>query len=307
MIIFKEYVDDLRIKFQRIAKVINEKEIQYGYQFVCGRDNEEVTVSVYYNKKHQFRMVWPQNKNTLCLDLMAELGVKADGDTKIRTLTFDGFDKLDDFQNVWAGSDESGKGDFFGPLVVAAVVVNKDKARYLQQAGVKDCKELTDAKTLELEQVIFDNVLAYSVLELLPEVYNKRYAEEKNLNVLNAKGHFNAIKNVFTKVPEAEGALIDQFLKNDFLINNLQKAFPDKKFYQRPRAENNMAVAAASVLARARFLHSMQDLAKLAGVIELPKGSGVVQANVAKQIAEKFGKDILHKFVKTHFVTYKEI
>lgn len=293
MIIFKEFVDDLRIKFQKIATVTAEKEISYGHQLTCERDGERALVSVYYNKKNQFRIVWPTNKNQLCLDLMAEVGVLANRD--------------EDFNNIWAGSDESGKGDFFGPLVVAAVVLNKEIATELLLAGVKDCKEMTDKKVLELEPFVIEKALAFSVLELTPKQYNYRYTQLKNLNTLNASVHFHALKDVLEQVPEAEGALIDQFLNTDIIIRELHKIFPEKKFLQRPKAEENTAVAAASLLARARFLHSMDLLAKKAGLNSLPKGSGPVQAGVAREISNKFGKDILVKFVKTHFSTYKDI
>jgi len=288
MIIFKEYIDDLKIKFSEIAKLDSEKNIQYGYQLVYSKGDERVIVSIYYNSKNQFRIVWPKNKNQLCFDLMNKVGSLSSVD----------------FDNIWAGSDESGKGDFFGPLVVSAVVVDKKIAADLQLEGVRDCKQLTDKKILELEHVIMKKVLAFSVLELLPQYYNQRYAQVGNLNTLNASGHFHALKEVLCKVPLAEGALVDQFLNTDIILQELKKIFPQKKFLQRPRAEDNTAVAAASVLARARFLHSMDKLAKDAGVDALPKGSGVSQANVAKDIAQRLGIDSLSKFVKKHFSTY---
>ena len=305
MLVFKEYIDDIRIKLQQVAEVASEKDIQYGHQLVFVRGEEKVTVSIYYNKKNQFRLVWPNSKNPLCIELMEHLGFSGQSaqeqGARIEDLG------LRDFKNCWAGSDESGKGDFFGPLVVAAVAVNNETANALTLAGVRDCKELTDKKVLELEAIIKEKALAYSVLELLPEQYNLRYAQLKNLNTLNASGHFHALKNVLTAVPQAEGALIDQFLKDDIILNELRKVFPGKRFMQRPRAEANVAVGAASVLARAQFVRSMDDLAQQAGVAELPKGSGPVQAAVAREIAAKFGKENLTKFVKTHFVTYKEV
>lgn len=312
MLVFKEYVDDIRIKLQQVAEVASEKDIQYGHQLVFVRGEEKVTVSVYYNKKNQFRIVWPNNKNSLCLELMEHLGFSGQSAQEQRARSEDqGLRSegqgLKDFKNCWAGSDESGKGDFFGPLVVAAVAVNNETANALTLAGVRDCKELTDAKVLELEAVIKEKALAYSVLELLPEQYNLRYAQLKNLNTLNASGHFHALKNVLTAVPQAEGALIDQFLKDDIILKELRKVFPGKRFMQRPRAEENIAVGAASVLARAQFIRSMEKLAEEAGVGTLPKGSGPVQAAVAREIAAKFGKESLMKFVKTHFVTYKEV
>ena len=305
MLVFKEYVDDIRIKLQQVAEVASEKDIQYGHQLVFVRGEEKVTVSVYYNKKNQFRLVWPNSKNSLCIELMEHLGFGGQSAQEQGARIEDS--GLKDFKDCWAGSDESGKGDFFGPLVVAAVAVNNETANALTLAGVRDCKELTDKKVLELETVIKEKALAYSVLELLPEQYNLRYAQLKNLNTLNASGHFHALKNVLTAVPQAEGALIDQFLKDDIILKELRKVFPGKRFMQRPRAEENIAVGAASVLARAQFIRSMEKLAEEAGVGPLPKGSGPVQATVAREIAAKFGKESLTKFVKTHFVTYKEV
>lgn len=305
MLVFKEYVDDIRIKLQQVAEVASEKDIQYGHQMVFVRGGEKVTLSMYYNKKNQFRLVWPNSKNPLCIELMEHLGFGGQPAQEQGARIEDS--GLRDFKNCWAGSDESGKGDFFGPLVVAAVVVDKEVANALTVAGVRDCKELTDKKVFELETVIKEKALTYSVLELLPEQYNQRYAQLKNLNTLNASGHFHALKNVLTEVPAAEGALIDQFLKDEIILKELSKVFPGKRFMQRPRAEANIAVGAASVLARAQFVRSMENLAQQAGVAELPKGSGPAQAAVAREIAEKFGKESLTKFVKTHFVTYREI
>jgi len=296
MIVFKEYVDDLRQKFLPVADIIGEKEIQYGWQFTLQRDGEKAVVKAYYNKKNQFHITWPTQQNQLVLDLMQRMGAVAVQSSPKA-----------DFKEIWAGSDESGKGDFFGPLVVAAVVVRNTLAQELQLVGVKDCKELTDKKVLELEPIIKEKAVSYKVLELLPEYYNQRYNQVKNLNTLNASGHFHALAQVLQAVPEAEGALIDQFLKDESLVRELRKQFPGKKFTQRPRAEEDIAVAAASVLARAQFLHTMEHLAEEAGEQELPKGSGPLQAAVARRIAARLGKESLPKFVKTHFVTYKNL
>ncbi|MCQ2363648.1 MAG: ribonuclease HIII, partial [Acidaminococcaceae bacterium] len=284
MIVFKEYVDDLRQKFLPLATIIGEKEIQYGWQFTLQRNGEKAVVKAYYNKKNQFHVTWPVTQNQLVLDLQQQLGaVKCHG--------------KNDFREIWAGSDESGKGDFFGPLVVAAVVVRRSLANDLLVAGVKDCKQLTDKKVLELEPLIKEKAVSYRVLELRPEYYNRRYSQVKNLNTLNASGHFHALTQVLQETPEAEGALIDQFMQDTSLIRELQEQFPGRKFLQRPRGEEDTAVAAASVLARAQFLHTMEQLAAEAGEQELPKGSGPLQAAVAKRIAARLGRDVLPKFV----------
>lgn len=78
-------------------------------------------------------------------------------------------------------------------------------------------------------------------------------------------------------------------------------------FKQQTKAESDLAVAAASVLARAKFLRSMEELALLAGEDELPKGGGDLATDCAKRIAERLGKEELNKFVKCHFANYSRI
>ena len=40
------------------------------------------------------------------------------------------------------GTDESGKGDFFGPLVIAGVLVDEKNAQHFLNLGIKDSKKL---------------------------------------------------------------------------------------------------------------------------------------------------------------------
>ena len=213
--------------------------------------------------------------------------------------------------SVWAGSDESGKGDSFGPLVVAAVVRDKERASALAAKGVKDSKAVSDRKALELEELIKDEALAYKVLELKPAYYNLRYkqlkAEGGTLNTLLASGHFNALAEVLKTAENCEGIIIDQFMTSEVLVEKLRQKFPNAEVEQTVRAEADTAVAAASVLARACFLRSMDELSKRAG-LPLPKGSSspTVQ-ETAVQICEKFGSDKLADFAKLHFVNIQRV
>ena len=212
---------------------------------------------------------------------------------------------------LWAGSDESGKGDFFGSLVVAATVVDSTTAAKLQAAGVKDCKLLTDKKILELEDVIKSTVVDYSVLELKPKIYNLRYeqvaAAGGKLNQLLGYGHVAALSQVLERQKDCHSALIDQFTQSTVNLKALQQRFPGCSVRQQPKAESNLAVAAASVLARARFLRTMDELAQQAGVGELPKGGGEQATACARRLAEKYGKDALREYVKLHFANYKRV
>ncbi len=296
---FSQYIDDVRYKILGVAEAIDkEKAVPYGYQFTLLENKEKVVLTIYNGKKGR-KYVWAGSNG--CLRNRLEHAVcgtdlkQTAGEKKYK---------------VWAGSDESGKGDFFGSLVVAAVVLDDGAAKKLEDAGVKDCKALTDKKITELEEVIMDSALAYSVLELKPAVYNYRYQQVKNtggnLNKLLGLGHIAALSEAISKRTDCEGALIDQFTPSDEVVNALKNKFPGIEFRQQPRAESNMAVAAASVLARAKFLRTMEALSNQAEM-ELPKGGSALATDAARLLAEKFGKDALNDYVKLHFANYQKI
>ena len=298
---FSAYLADLRDKLNSVAAVSEEKDIAYGHQFKVVQGSEKVVLTAYDGKKGR-RLVWGGATSELQNALQAAVEGK--------TVSFLAEENTE-WQGMWAGSDESGKGDFFGPLVVAAVIVDDTTAAKLQAAGVKDCKMLSDKKVLQLEDVIKENVVDSVVLELKPHIYNMRYeqvkAEGDNLNQLLGYGHVAALSQVLEKHLDCKGALIDQFTKSNVIIKSLQAKFPAMKFKQQPKAESDLAVAAASVLARAKFLRSMDELAVLAGEDELPKGGGDLATECAKRIAAKLGKEELRKFVKIHFANYQKV
>lgn len=301
---FARYLDEVRSKLQGAAAISGEKDINYGHQFTVISGSDKVVLSVYNGKKGR-RLVWGGADSALKGRLIELVEGKTNSflaDEAVQEAQFNG---------IWAGSDESGKGDFFGPLVVAAVVVDNTTADKLRAAGVKDCKLLSDKKILELEDVIKGCVIDSSVLELKPKVYNLRYsqmtASGENLNQLLSYGHIAALTQVLERQPKCSGALIDQFTKSNAIINTLKSRFPAMTFKQQPKAESDLAVAAASVLARARFLRSMDELALLAGEDVLPKGGGDAATSCAKKIADRLGKQALGDFVKLHFANYRRM
>lgn len=209
----------------------------------------------------------------------------------------------------WIGSDESGKGDFFGPLVAAAVYADEGIARTLLSAGIKDCKLLTDEKVLALEHSIKKNC-PHSVLELKPEAYNRLYAqfkaEKKNLNHLLAWAHSKAIEDVLSKKP-CETVITDKFGDDKFMQSRLSPLISGKKIVliQQPRAEENIAVAAASILARARLIQWSAAAEKEWGM-KIPKGATHVK-EPAKEFLKRFGREKLGLVAKLHFKTTDEI
>ena len=314
---FTDYIDKVRLQLEQVADVADEKKINYGYQFVFKFVDAKATLNI-YNGKKGLNLVWQGDsalQQRLQKILMAEpqqqAGVAVNHQLKLGGKPLaEPLAMLKSRGVTWAGSDESGKGDFFGPLVVAAVVVDDTTAAKLQAAGVRDCKQLSDKRILELETVIQNCVVDFAVLELKPKFYNLRYeqiaAAGGKLNQLLTSGHVEALSKVLQRQPQVHDALIDQFTPSDIVLRLLKLRFPTVGFAQRPRAEEDMAVAAASVLARARFLRTMETLSTAAGE-ELPKGGGDQSTACAQRLAVKLGKEALVNFVKQHFANYSRI
>jgi ribonuclease HIII len=207
------------------------------------------------------------------------------------------------------GIDESGKGDFFGPLVIAGVYTDREIAHALRAAGVQDSKAITsDARIRALADIIRTTPgVACEVVSMGPDRYNALYPKFKSLNRLLAWGHSRVIEALLEQRPDCPRALSDQFA--DAFV--LQKALgPLAKAHtfvleQRTKGESDVAVAAASILARERFINWMGEASSRLG-ITLPRGATSVKA-VAKQIITTRGADFLGKIAKLHFRTAFEV
>lgn len=202
------------------------------------------------------------------------------------------------------GTDESGKGDFFGPLVIAGVMVDKDAAKYFLELGIKDSKKLSDKKMLTLS-VEIKKCAPHSIIAISNAKYNELYANMKNLNKLLAWGHARAIENVLEK-NQCEYALSDKFGDESLIKSALMKNGRNIRLEQMCKAESDIAVAAASVLARATFVQKLQIMEDTYG-LKFQKGCSSLVKNVAAEFIKKHGKEKLNEVCKTHFKTYKEV
>lgn len=314
MVDFKQLIVNISAQLNTLnLDELQTKAINYGQQFKMVRGAEHCILSVYHGKKG-IKYVWGGQDSTLSKQAQELIGVGSNSGgrsnegsvTEATDLTLLG--EAPGFHGLWAGSDESGKGDFFGPLVVAAVMLDLKVAQILQEAGIKDCKLLTDKKILQYEAVIKESVLHYSVLDLKPASYNLRYAqlksEGKNLNNLLASGHINALQNILSQDSKCDYALIDRFTINNNIEAQLLSGFPYLHVIQVPKAERDIAVAAASILARAKFLQIVNDL-NIKYDLNIPKGGGAQTTAYAKVIMAEKGRDILNELVKKHFANYK--
>lgn len=205
---------------------------------------------------------------------------------------------------VHIGVDESGKGDFFGPLVIAGVLVNEKSAKLFMDLGIKDSKKISDKKILELEKHIKANAV-HSIVAISNSRYNELYANIKNLNRLLAWGHARVIENI-AENNECEYALSDKFGDESLIRSALMKNGQNIRLEQMVRAESDVAVAAASVLARATFVQKMKSMEENYGIV-FPKGCAAQVKIAAKEFIDKYGKERLSEVCKTHFKTYNEV
>jgi ribonuclease HIII len=202
------------------------------------------------------------------------------------------------------GIDESGKGDFFGPLCIAGVYAKSDDFTKLQAIGVKDSKTLSDTQIQELAKKIKAHFL-YHIVRINPVKYNEIYQSFKNLNRLLAWGHATTIEQLVQETG-CQDILIDQFADEWVVESALKRKNLTLKLEQRHRAEQDLVVAAASILARQAFLEGLDKLSHDIGVV-LPKGASSNTILAGKKILEKWGKEGLFRVCKQHFKTLDAI
>jgi ribonuclease HIII len=200
------------------------------------------------------------------------------------------------------GTDESGKGDYFGPLVVAGVYVRDagDEA-FLKDLNVRDSKKISDRRVEALSAEITKR-LPYARVPIGPARYNELYAKLDNLNRILAWAHARAIENLLEEFPSVTSAVTDKFGDDAYVERALMKRGREIELVQKVRAETDIAVAAASVVARAEFLARLARLSEKAG-FPLPKGASASVEEAARKLARTKGRTVLPDFVKMHFKT----
>jgi ribonuclease HIII len=202
------------------------------------------------------------------------------------------------------GIDEAGKGDYFGPLVVAGVRISDlEKARRLQVIGVRDSKDLRASGIHRISDLILktvgqDNV---HVISLSPQEYETRRAAAGNVNRLLSELDARIIGELANEV---EVVVVDEFARS--ARTHLEPFVPvGVRLEVRPRAEDDAAVAAASIVARARQLEEIEDLSERVG-FELPLGATHVVES-GRRIVGELGERGLAEVAKVHFATTRRV
>lgn len=207
------------------------------------------------------------------------------------------------------GIDESGKGDFFGPLVIAGVSVTAETGEKLRALGVCDSKKITSDKKIaqlavEIKKCVGEENIAVVYFKM--ETYNRLYTQFGNLNRLLAWGHATVIEKLLEKNPSVPRMLSDQFADPSLIQRALMERGRQIIMEQRTKAESDIAVAAASILARDRFVQCIAALEEQTGCT-LPKGAGANVKAVAAEIVRNSGADGLRRCCKNHFKTFEEV
>lgn len=205
------------------------------------------------------------------------------------------------------GIDESGKGDFFGPLVIAGAYVDRDIARHFQQLGITDSKRIgSDKKIRDLATAIRNSRTPQSVVVIGPERYNALYQKIGNLNRLLAWGHARIIENLCEIKPDCPRALSDKFADVRVLERALMEKGRGIVLDQQTKAESDFAVAAASILAREKFIDWLEEQGKALGT-PLLRGVSAAVKKSAQSIVRSGGREALAKVAKMHFKTAAEV
>lgn len=206
------------------------------------------------------------------------------------------------------GVDESGKGDYFGPLVIAGVYSDERTAAALVKLGCQDSKAIPDDRRIAAiaAKVMSLPGVAYEVVCIGPARYNELYSEFGNLNRLLAWGHARVIAALHEKVPTCPRALSDQFANEWVLRMALKKRNVPVHLDQRTKGESDVAVAAASILARARFVKWLRDASAASGC-ELPLGCSPHVTKAARNFVAVHGESRLCDVAKLHFKTTAKV
>lgn len=200
------------------------------------------------------------------------------------------------------GIDESGKGDFFGPLVTAAFLAPDSEEAVLRGMGVRDGKQISENKILTVDEKL-RAAYPHSILLIRPAEYNELYKRIKNLNLLLADCHARVIGSIL-KDHTADQAVSDKFGKAELVERALVNHSCEVKLIQLERGERIVQVAAASILARAAFIRWMKEAAdKLQ--MDVPRGASSLVDAAGRKIVERHGMEMLPQLAKLHFKNYQ--
>ncbi len=281
---------------QSFTITVPQKEL-YSYTITLEKNKQKVKLLVYFGKKGNKIQVQGNQESSVHKEV---------NNIVFGEKLFLDEDKMFAEPLVYIGTDESGKGDLFGPLVVAGVLVDEKINLDLNKLGVRDSKTITDYNIKKLTpkiKTLLKN--KYDIIHLKPEKYNELYEKMSNVNLILGWAHAKVIENILESY-KVEEAISDKFGNERTILNALQKKGRQINLRQVTNAERYTAVAAASIIARNEVINWF-DTNSRKFRIKIYKGVSAQVENSMNEVVEKFGKEVLPKFVKMHFKTTKKL
>jgi len=267
----------------------------YNFEFTASDNSDSLKILLYFGKKGLKTVVQGKQESRLYENVLATTGLQQElfptPNNEPNQLSF----------SEYIGSDESGKGDFFGPLVTAAFYCDKDTEKEINALGVKDSKTLSEMQIGRIAYLLERDFSGYCAISvLLPEVYNNIYKLIPNINTILSNEHSKVIQKLFDKVGKKD-VIIDQF---SVRTEKMKQTLGGNLNFT-TKAERYPAVAAASILARNKFNEWFEHDPAIS--LALPKGASKQVENHAREIKKTFGLDIFDEIAKIHFSTYNKI
>jgi ribonuclease HIII len=273
------------------ASNILEKE--YNYELNAVKNGLSIKIQVYFGKKGVKTILQGDEKSVQMIEL--------------RNLIYDEPELLFSQPEIpdppeYIGTDECGKGDIFGPLVVGAVFVNEESKLKLKKIGVRDSKELSETQITslarEVKKIAINN---YSIVRIEPTEYNSLYLKYLNLNKFLGYVHSKAISNLLDNI-KCDCVITDKFSSRELEISTVAK-YSNVNFIQIEKGESYIGVAAASILARDNFNDWFNNT--VINGLSLSKGASIEVQRLAKMLYHNLSKEKIESIAKLHFKTFK--
>ena len=274
--------------------ITGHQEIAYGVQFYAQNDKTKELIRVYQNTKGKITLDNSQVSDPILKDFLSSYKNKK---SQIND------EKYYIFAPPLIGTDEAGKGDYFGPLCVAAVYTDKEQYIQLQQEGIKDSKKLNDSNIAALAKKIIKICPYYSVIVVPNNVFNDHYINVKNINAILGAAHAQAIKNILSQI-DCRRVLTDKFGSVHWIEDQLIGY--DIDLAQETKAEQNIAVAAASILARWTFVEKIKKMSE-EYQFKFPLGASAAVDIQGQEFIASHSKEELYEVAKISFKNTERI
>ncbi len=273
-------------------------------------DEEDTVVTLYESGKAVFQgisadidaNIWKETEKHLNPNKKLEFKEAGSKDNKKKTTI-----NQKVYYSNSIGSDETGTGDYFGPIVVTAAYVTKENIPFLEKLGVKDSKKMTDEHIIKIIPEIKKKI-PYASMILTNENYNKNHKENMNLNTMKAVLHNKVLLSLTEKYNDYDYIVVDQFAEPYIYyryLKNIPKVQRNITFLT--KAEDQcLAVACGAIISRYILIQEFDKLSKELG-ISIPKGAGENVDKIGAQLVKKYGAQLLNKIAKTNFKNTEKI